>query len=80
MIEHGNKTTCFYQCWTRKEALYKAFGSGLPDDLASVDSTKSMHKINDNFFQLKTFQLTEEYILSVATSGDQAREIIVHER
>jgi 4'-phosphopantetheinyl transferase len=80
MMEQGNKTTCFYQCWTRKEALYKAFGSGLPDDLASVDSTKSLQKINGTFFQLKTFQLIDGYILSIATSGDQAREIIVHER
>lgn len=75
----SNREVGFYHCWTRKEALYKAEGSGLPDELSSVDSTAAQAMVNGVNYQLYTFQLLDGYILSVAISGNQEHEITVHE-
>jgi 4'-phosphopantetheinyl transferase len=67
----SNREIGFYHCWTRKEALYKAEGSGLPDKLSSVDSTAELVMVKGIKYQLNTFQLLDGYILSVAIRSNQ---------
>ena len=60
----------FYKFWTRKEALQKATGRGLDDDIVNVpclDGTYVMNGKTD--FVVGSFMLADDYTASVASSG-----------
>jgi 4'-phosphopantetheinyl transferase len=80
LIENEKRDTSFYHCWTRKEALFKAIGTGLPDDLATIDSTPAENTFGLSKYHLHTFHLSGDYILAVVTEGATAQNIIIYER
>ncbi|PWS29200.1 hypothetical protein DHW03_05090 [Pedobacter yonginense] len=61
-----NKILTFYQLWTRKEALLKATGEGLVDDLSSIDCLSNSVLRNNAQYQIQSFILEENYIASLA--------------
>ncbi len=75
-IPDADRGNAFLQLWTRKEALLKAAGTGLSDDLKKYDVLKNEgHKVQihshsgqkeDRFFDLNTFILDGSHIVSVA--------------
>lgn len=61
----------FYLLWTRKEALAKATGKGLQDDLTVFPSLDGLHNLNENDFfasswEVSSFEIDNYHIGSVA--------------
>jgi 4'-phosphopantetheinyl transferase len=79
LIENEKRETSFYHCWTRKEALFKAIGTGLPDDLAAIDSTSEEKTFGLSKYHLHTYHLTGEYIFSLVTEGSTAKNITIYQ-
>jgi 4'-phosphopantetheinyl transferase len=57
----------FYSLWTRKEALLKASGEGLTDNLSSLNCLETDVLRNGKTYQLTTFYCHKQYLLSLAT-------------
>ncbi|MFC4210505.1 4'-phosphopantetheinyl transferase family protein [Pedobacter lithocola] len=62
----------FYLFWTRKEALLKATGEGLTDNLPAIDCTVKNAERFGVFYELKSFKLNDGYFLSIASSKHQS--------
>ncbi len=74
----GNKDvdpTNFYVMWTRKEALLKASGEGVSDNLHLIDCLGEYLERNKQVFKMRTFMIEDNYVASIATNLDQ-RELL----
>jgi len=64
-----NPSKQFFKIWTRKEAMMKAIGEGLTDDLVQIDvlgDIIQLESYNDQNCHLKTFIFEEKYLFSIA--------------
>jgi len=66
----------FFKLWTRKEALCKASSKGLDDELKEIPCLDGWHQINEELiglkgnWQLKSFNVSNEYMGSIACQAD----------
>lgn len=68
ILHADNPVRSFYTCWTRKEAVLKASGEGLVDDMAKLDIAKDTVLHNGIPYLVRTFPLIDDqYILSLAS-------------
>ena len=63
--------TNFYTMWTRKEALLKASGEGVSDNLHLIDCLSEYLERKKEVFKMRTFMIEDSYVASIATSLDQ---------
>lgn len=61
----------FYSLWTRKEAVLKADGMGLHDELHKIDVLQDILEFNTNTWYLQNLQLADDYIAHLATNRPQ---------
>jgi 4'-phosphopantetheinyl transferase len=63
--------TNFYVMWTRKEALLKASGESVSDNLHLIECLSEHLKREDQMFKMRTFLIEDGYVASIASSLDQ---------
>lgn len=65
-----DRRECFLTLWTRKEALLKATGEGLIDDLPTISVLNNTIKRMDSTYNLHSFKINDTDIASVALNGE----------
>ncbi len=86
-LRESEFTRGFYRCWTRKEAIIKAIGSGLSFPLesfaVSVDDDNHAHLLETQWdptersrWRLFSFPPADDYIAAVAVKGE-VRDLVI---
>ena len=82
-----NKTKTFFKFWTRKEALVKAMGKGIDDNLPKIKVTDGFHLNqglilrSDIDWRVLSFEVNLDYAAAIATNklSDKAPQIHFYE-
>jgi 4'-phosphopantetheinyl transferase len=64
-----DKQICFYNLWTRKEAILKATGEGLLDSLPELNCLSATIYRNQTTYYLSSLMVENEYMMSLAHSS-----------
>lgn len=62
----------FYTLWTRKEALLKATGEGLTDDLKIVDCLSDVTERSQTPYKLISFRVDDDYMAGLASTANNS--------
>jgi len=62
----------FYEYWTRKEALLKAAGKGLKDDLSTIEVINDEVIVYNIKYNINSVNIAADYICNVANSGEKS--------
>lgn len=63
-----NPQATFYEIWTKKEAVLKASGLGISQELQSIDAHKDIIQINQEKYIAKELNLSENSITYIVTN------------
>lgn len=66
ILNGQNKILNFYTLWTRKEALLKATGEGLVEDMAQVPSIGDLHIRQADTFKIESLVTEDHHVISFA--------------
>lgn len=71
--KNENPLNAFYYLWTRKEALTKAWGTGLQENLKmiSVEDESRTYEMQGKIWNLKSFNISPDYPAAVAYEGTE---------
>lgn len=67
-----NKNYTFYKFWTRKEAIVKATGKGIDDDITQITVVDGLHSVSSQLLSgsknitVFSFDITPEYLGAIA--------------
>ena len=70
------KTFTFYKFWSRKEALLKAVGKGIDDDISKIPVTDGAHSVISSLvgdfkkINVLSFNLNDDYVGALALTAD----------
>ena len=76
LLNSDKKLHEFFKFWTRKEAIVKATGAGISDNLLEIPARNGHHSINSELLnglkslQVLSFELDEDYVASIAISDE----------
>ena len=76
ITKSSNKVLTFFTFWTRKEAIVKATGKGINDELSELTVLDGIHTVNsglvDNLKRINTlsFQIEDFYVASLACTSN----------
>jgi 4'-phosphopantetheinyl transferase len=67
---NDNPVSSFYYLWTRKEALTKARGRGLGENLIVINTLGGLLELNKKTWRLESFEIPESYHAAIAYSAE----------
>jgi 4'-phosphopantetheinyl transferase len=67
IVNHESPQLAFYILWTRKEALMKAWGTGLQDNLIEISCLQDDH----NPWRIESFRISGEYPAALVYTGER---------
>ncbi|MBA6151369.1 4'-phosphopantetheinyl transferase family protein [Gelidibacter maritimus] len=73
---HSDKHLSFYKFWTRKEAVVKAVGKGIDDNISKIHVLDGLHSLPSSLFSnykvitILSFQLNPDYIGALSVTED----------
>ncbi|GAA4316798.1 4'-phosphopantetheinyl transferase superfamily protein [Mucilaginibacter gynuensis] len=76
--QSGDRLTTFYQIWAKKEALLKATGKGLLDDLTSFSCVDDTLLYNNQRWFLQRIAIDPEYMCYVCMDSED-EEVVIEE-
>jgi len=66
VLQAEDPLNCFYAYWTKKEAVLKASGQGLADDMSLLDAGNEQMVWDGRAYEVKTYTMENDYIFSLA--------------
>lgn len=66
----------FLNIWTKKEAVLKATGKAISDELNQIDAHLETTIFNDEKFYFKAIKISEEYIINITTNFENSTPIL----
>src|SRR5690606_13282472 len=78
-----NKSYSFYKFWTRKEAIVKAIGKGIDDDVSKIPATDGLHSVSSDLLSdfkninVFSFNVTQDYLGAIALTENTEKKTTI---